>query len=115
LQILAELGWPGFAAMLLLVLALLRSAIASLSEPTAGVDRPLRVACLAALCGALVQSLGSPDLRFVVSTMLFGTVAGLCASFATARTIAVPDSRLARLLPAALVLLAMGVALHGVH
>ena len=115
LQILAELGWPGFAAIALLVLALLRRAVRSLSEPAAGGDRPLRVACLAALCGALVQSLGSPDLRFVVSTMMFGTVAGLCASFADAPAVAVPRSRVARALPAALVLLATGFALHGVY
>ena len=115
LQVLAELGWPGLLAIALLVVALLLRAIRGLSEPTAAGDRPLRVACLAALCGALVQSLGSPDLRFVVSTMMFGTVAGLCASFAEPAQVTVPDSRLARILPVGLVLLGAAFVLHGVY
>jgi cytochrome c-type biogenesis protein CcmH/NrfG len=55
------------------------------------------VAGLAALCGAGVQSLGSPDLRFVASTMMFAAVIGFCASFAPPRTWALRGGRPARL------------------
>ncbi|HZL99168.1 MAG TPA: O-antigen ligase family protein, partial [Planctomycetota bacterium] len=115
LQILAELGWPGLAAVALLALALLRRAARSLADPAADpAERPLRVACLAALVGAIAQSFGSPDLRFVVSTMVFGTVAGLAASFVEPPALRVPGSRALRLALGLLVLLGAGWALAGV-
>jgi O-antigen ligase len=94
LQILAELGWLGLTALLLSVLMLARSAVATLRRlPLDDIERPMLVAGLAALCGAAVQSLGSPDLRFVSSTMAFATVAGFCASFAPVRIWAIPGGR----------------------
>ena len=92
LQVFAELGWPGFAVVVLLALALLRSAARSALDPVSDPDRPLRVAVFAALTGALVQSLGSPDLRFLISMMMLGAVAGLSAALdeAPARELRVP-------------------------
>jgi O-antigen ligase len=97
LQILAELGWPGLLALLLSVTLLARSAVATLRRvATDDAERPMLVAGLAALCGAGVQSLGSPDLRFVSSTMAFAAVVGFCASFAPPRTWTVRGGRPAR-------------------
>jgi len=99
LQILAELGWPGLVALLLSVALLVRSAAATLRRvATSDAEHPMLVAGLAALCGASVQSLGSPDLRFVSSTMTFAAVIGFCASFAPPRTWAVRGGRPARML-----------------
>ncbi|HYN63844.1 MAG TPA: O-antigen ligase family protein, partial [Candidatus Limnocylindrales bacterium] len=113
LQILAELGWPGLAAIVLLAALLLRHAAQSLTDATADpAERPLRVACLAALSGALVQSLGSPDLRFVVSTLMFGAIAGLTASFNEPVTLRVPGPRAARVVLGLLVILGAGFALR---
>jgi O-antigen ligase len=114
LQILAELGWPGLAAIALLAVLLMRQALGSLAKAAAdGADRPLRVACLAALAGALVQSLGSPDLRFIVSILMLGAIAGLTASFDEPRTLAVPGPRVVRLALGLLVILGTGFALRG--
>jgi O-antigen ligase len=113
LQILAELGWPGFAAIVLLVALLLRHVGRPLADATADpADRPLRVACLAAICGALVQSLGSPDLRFVVSTLMFGTIAGLAASVDEPVTLRLPGPRVVRVALGLLVILGAGFALR---
>ena len=92
LQVFAELGWPGFAVVVLLALALLRQAARSALDPVSDPDRPLRVAVFAALTGALVQSLGSPDLRFLISMMMLGAVAGLSAALdeTPARELRVP-------------------------
>jgi O-antigen ligase/cytochrome c-type biogenesis protein CcmH/NrfG len=101
LQIFAELGWPGFAAVVLLALVVLRRAARSAVDPASDPDRPLRVACFAALTGALVQSLGSPDLRFLISMMMLGTVAGVSAAFdeVPARELRVPRALRVVLVP----------------
>jgi O-antigen ligase len=112
LQILAELGWPGFLALLFSVALLARSALDTLRRVAMDdAERPMLVAGLAALCGAGVQSLGSPDLRFVSSTMTFAAVIGFCASFAPPSTWTLRGGRPARM---ALVLVALaGLILVG--
>jgi len=115
LQVFVELGWPGLAVLALLSLALLRRALRSALDPATHPERPLRVACFAALSGALVQSLGSPDLRFLISTMMLGVVAGLSAALdeVPAGELRVP--RALRVPLALLVLAAAAFALHSVY
>lgn len=112
LELLAELGWPGLAAVALLGLLLLRLVARSCASADAGADRPQRVACLAALSGALVQSFGSPDLRFVVSMLMLGSIAGLAASFDGPRVLTVRGPRVLRVVLVLVVLLAGGWALR---
>lgn len=98
LQVLAELGWAGLLALLVSVAVLARSAGATLRRMASDdAERPMLVAGLAALCGAAVQSLGSPDLRFVSSTMTFACVAGFCASFSAPQLWSVRGGRPLRL------------------
>lgn len=115
LQVVAELGWPGLAAVVLLALVLLRRAARSAVDPASDPDRPLRVACFAALSGALVQSLGSPDLRFLISTMMLGAVAGLSAALDEAPPGEIRVPRALRVLLAPLVVAAAVLALRDVH
>ncbi len=81
LQVLAELGWLGLVAVVawlaMLALACLRG-IRKASQSDE--QRPYLVAMVAALSGSAVQSLGSPDLRFIISSMVFATLAGLAAA-----------------------------------
>jgi tetratricopeptide (TPR) repeat protein len=94
LQILAELGWPGALAALAFVFAVVRAGRRTLARhPHGHPGRPLLAAALAAPFGAAVQSCGSPDLRFLVSAMVLGTLLGLAASFDDARSLAIPGGR----------------------
>ena len=81
LQILAELGWPGFLAVLAWLTLLLMACLRRLrSMAPTDLERPFLAAIIAALVGSVVQSLGSPDLRFLISSMVFATLAGLAAA-----------------------------------
>src|SRR5262245_38891930 len=94
LQVLAELGWAGFVILLVVLWELARAARRTLlALPADDPERPFLVAALASLAGAAAQSLGSPDLRFMVSTLLLATVAGFAASFAAPRPLRVPFGR----------------------
>jgi O-antigen ligase len=97
LQVLAELGWAGLVAALGLVLLAVRAARQALARrPHGHPDRPLLAAGIAAPIGAMVQSVGSPDLRFLVSTLMIGTVAGIAASLDEARAVRLPAGRAGR-------------------
>jgi O-antigen ligase len=114
LQILAELGWPGLLTVLAWLTLLVRACLGRLRTMAAGdPERPCLVAIVSALAGSVVQSLGSPDLRFLISSLLFATLAGLAAAMDT------PSHRAGRArLPARLAmglagLAALGWAGHG--
>ncbi len=85
LQIVAELGWPGLLRAAFLLLQLGRAARGAwrAADP---LDRPLVAGLLAGLAGLCAMSCGSPDLRFVATTMLFGCLTGLLVAFAPARS-----------------------------
>jgi len=81
LQILAELGWPGLlavAAWLSLLVAACVRHLKSLGQDDP--ERPILAALMAGLLGSTVQSLGSPDLRFLISSVMFATLAGMAAA-----------------------------------
>jgi O-antigen ligase len=80
LQALAELGWLGLLVAVALLVVLGRAGLAAVRGAPAD-DRPLAVGLLAGLCGHVVMSLGSPDLRFIATTMLFFLLAGLLLAF----------------------------------
>ncbi len=89
LQLLAELGWIGLAAAAIALAVLIRVARRLLAERPGGhEERPLIAACFASLCGVAVQSLASPDLRFVVGVILTGLITGMMLSHATPRVTA---------------------------
>lgn len=79
LQVLAELGWVGFLALVVAALWLGRASLGALARQHA--DRHRLAAAAAAVGGALAQSLVSPDLRFSVTFMTLGLLVGLMASF----------------------------------
>jgi cytochrome c-type biogenesis protein CcmH/NrfG len=70
-------------------------------------------AALVASLGAAVQSLGSPDLRFVVSTLMLGTVLGIAASFGRESAVRLPGGWPGRLLPLGLGLALFAWSVHG--
>jgi O-antigen ligase len=80
LQALAELGWAGLLAAIVALVVLGRAALAAVRS-TGAEERPLAVGLLAGLGGHVVMSLGSPDLRFFATTLLFFLLAGLLLAF----------------------------------
>jgi tetratricopeptide (TPR) repeat protein len=97
LQLLVELGWPGLVASAFVVLLAAAAARRTLAQrPHGHPERPLLAAAVAAPVGAMVQSLGSPDLRFLVSSLMLGTVAGIAASFGTPRSLRIPAGKAGR-------------------
>jgi tetratricopeptide (TPR) repeat protein len=97
LQVLAELGWAGLVAAAGLVLLAAYAARRTLGlRPPGHPERPLLAAAVAAPIGALVQSIGSPDLRFLVSAMMLGTLVGVAASFEGTRSLRLPFGKAGR-------------------
>ncbi|MED5330611.1 MAG: tetratricopeptide repeat protein [Planctomycetota bacterium] len=91
LQILAELGPIGlaaFATFLWIVVKRWRSLLGVL--PQDRTDRLLLVGAMAGLSGHLALSLVSPDLRFLVTTLLFGALLGFTASFDRPKAFSIP-------------------------
>ncbi|MGQ0552494.1 MAG: tetratricopeptide repeat protein [Planctomycetota bacterium] len=82
LQVLVELGPLGLLLLVIAVVQLIRAMQTSLASRVArqDADISLALACCASLVGAMIQSFGSPDLRFGVSPILFGIFVGLVAA-----------------------------------
>ncbi|MCB9896500.1 MAG: tetratricopeptide repeat protein [Planctomycetes bacterium] len=108
LQVLAELGVPGFLALLAALVALLACARATLRRELR--ERHLLGAALGGVLGSATQSLVSPDLRFGVTSLVLGVMLGFAASFGAPSTRPVPWGRFGRALVAALGLLGLATA-----
>jgi len=96
LQIAAELGWIGLPVFAWLLFQLFRGARAAW-RAAGETDRPLVAGLIAGLAGLCVMSCGSPDQRFVATTLLFGCLSGLLLSWGPSRTwvLAAPGRALA--------------------
>ena len=106
LQVLAELGWLGLAALALATVWLGRASLAALAR-RATPDRHRLAAACAAVGGSVAQSLVSPDLRFSVTFMTLGVLLGLMASFDDAPSVWRPKPATCALL------MALGLGLLG--
>lgn len=94
MQLLAELGWPGLLLAAGALLALSRAVLRAIRNAALPVqERPILVGVASGLAGVAVQSLGSPDLRFQVSTLYASMLAGLALSFSPARERTIPGGR----------------------
>lgn len=78
LQILAELGWPGLALLLVMTGLLARAMGGSIRA--ASRERNAVVGVAAGVAGMLGLSLVSPDLRFTVSLVMLGIAVGWLAA-----------------------------------